>query len=100
MQRILTTLAAALVGLTSLGSTAALAQYAPYPPPYHHDGGPGPGYYHHWHHGDRYYGHRHFIDWRRYRLQPPPYGYRWVQDGPQFLLLNLNNGFVASVVVR
>jgi len=101
MKRFVILTAAAVIAATTVGSTTALAQqYAPYPPPYHHDNGPGPGYYHHWHHGDRFYGPHHFIDWRRYGLQQPPYGYRWVKDGPQFLLLNLNSGFIADVVIR
>jgi Ni/Co efflux regulator RcnB len=101
MKRFVTLIAAAAIAATTVGSTAALAQqYAPYPPPYHHDNGPGPDYYHHWHHGDRFYGPHRYIDWRHDGLQQPPYGYRWVQDGPQFLLLNLSNGFIANVVIR
>jgi Ni/Co efflux regulator RcnB len=67
----------------ALGSAAvAQAQYyhQPVPPGYYH-------HHHHWHAGDRYYGPRHFVHWRRYRLPPPPYGYVWVQAGPQFLLI-------------
>ena len=66
----------------ALGS-AAVAQaqyYQPVPPGYWH-------HHHHWHVGDRYYGPRHFVHWRRHHLPPPPYGYVWVQEGPQFLLI-------------
>jgi Nickel/cobalt transporter regulator len=74
-------LIASTVAVLSLGSAAvAQAQYYPAPPP---------GYYHHyWHEGDRYYGPRHIVrHWRYYHLPPPPYGYVWVQTGPQFLLI-------------
>jgi Ni/Co efflux regulator RcnB len=67
----------------SLG-TAAVAQAQYYPPP-------SPGYWHHhhhWHVGERYYGPRHIIvHWRYHHLPPPPYGYVWVQAGPQVLLI-------------
>ena len=66
----------------SLG-TAAVAQAQYYAPP--------PGYWHHhhhWHVGERYHGPRHIImHWRRHDLPPPPYGYVWVQYGPQYLLI-------------
>jgi hypothetical protein len=98
MKRFAITLTATAVAWAGLGANAALAQqYAPHPPPYQHYNGPQ---YHHWHHGDHFYGAHHFIDWRRYGLQRPPHGYRWVKDGPQFLLLNLDNGFIADVVIR
>jgi hypothetical protein len=98
MKRFFTTMAATAIALAGLGSTAAMAQqYAPYPPPYHHDHGPA---YHHWHHGDRFYGAHHFVDWRRFGLPRPPHGYRWLKDGPQFVLVNLDNGFVADVLIR
>jgi hypothetical protein len=67
----------------SLG-TAAVAQAQYYPPP-------PPGYWHHhhhWHPGDRYFGPRHVIvHWYHHHLPRPPYGYVWMQDGPQFLLV-------------
>ena len=66
----------------SLG-TAAVAQAQYYAPP--------PGYWHHhhhWHVGERYHGPQHIIvHWRRHDLPPPPYGYFWVQYGPQYLLI-------------
>lgn len=68
----------------SLG-TAAVAQaqhYAPPPGYWHHH------HHHHWHVGEWYHGPRHIIvHWRRHDLPPPPYGYVWVQYGPQFLLI-------------
>jgi Ni/Co efflux regulator RcnB len=64
----------------SLG-TVAVAQAYPPPPGYWH-------HHHHWHEGERFHGPRHIIvHWRHFRLSPPPYGYVWVKQGPQFLLL-------------
>jgi len=95
------TLLAALA-LAVAGTATANAQPAPgfYPPPPGYGGPPpgGPGW-HHWHRGDRYWGRAHYVDWRRYQLPPPPYGYRWLKEGPQFVLIG-GNGYVAQVLVR
>jgi Ni/Co efflux regulator RcnB len=63
------------------GAMAQAQYYQPAPPGYYY-------HHHHWHAGERYYGPRHIIvHWRRYRLPPPPHGYVWVQEGPQYLLV-------------
>jgi Ni/Co efflux regulator RcnB len=36
--------------------------------------------------------------WNHYHLPPPPYGSVWVQEGPQFVLLD-GRGFVTRVWV-
>jgi Ni/Co efflux regulator RcnB len=40
------------------------------------------------------------IDYRRYRLPPPMQGYRWVRVENRFLLVGINDGLVADVIVR
>jgi Ni/Co efflux regulator RcnB len=81
----------AAVAAASFGTCVAQAQpYQPGPPP--------PGW-HHWHRGDRYYGPRRVVThWNHYHLPPPPYGSVWVQEGPQFVLLD-GRGFVTRVWV-
>jgi Ni/Co efflux regulator RcnB len=83
MNKLRSFLVAGTAVIASLG-TAAVAQaqyYHPAPPGYYH-------HHHYWHAGDRYFGPRHIIvHWHHYRLPPPPYGYVWVQAGPQFLLI-------------
>ncbi|HXQ09766.1 MAG TPA: RcnB family protein [Caulobacteraceae bacterium] len=37
-------------------------------------------------------------DYWDYDLPVPPYGYEWVRNGPDALLVNINSGFVAEVV--
>ena len=36
-------------------------------------------------------------DWNRYHLRRPPYGYRWVRHGRNFLLVSRANGFILDV---
>jgi hypothetical protein len=93
MYRLRTFCAAAAVALTAFAAAPALAQ--PSPPAY----GP-PGAWHHWHEGDRYFGPRHVVDWRYDRLPPPPHGYQWVRDAHQFVLLGVNTGVIAEIIVR
>jgi hypothetical protein len=82
---------AAAVACAALGATAAQAQYYAPPPP--------PGYYHHhWHRGERYDGPREIVHhWDHYRLPPPPYGYVWIRDGHDFLLVR-GDGLIARVI--
>jgi Ni/Co efflux regulator RcnB len=40
------------------------------------------------------------IDYRRYRLPPPAQGYRWVRVENRFLLVGINDGLIADVIVR
>ncbi|PZM13114.1 RcnB family protein [Rhizobium tubonense] len=39
------------------------------------------------------------IDYRRYRLQAPPRGYRWVRVDNSFLLIGLTSGLISNVVI-
>ncbi len=103
MKRLTTLTVAAVFGLFTAG--AALAQYygpPPGPPPgYGHPPGYGPGpAWHRWHRGDRFYGPREYVpDWRHNHLPPPPYGYRWVRYPHQYVLIGINTGIVAQVIV-
>ncbi|AIC27970.1 hypothetical protein IE4803_CH02842 [Rhizobium etli bv. phaseoli str. IE4803] len=38
-------------------------------------------------------------DYRRYRLAPPPRGYRWVRADRDFLLIGITNGVISNVIV-
>ncbi|MBB4195729.1 Ni/Co efflux regulator RcnB [Rhizobium aethiopicum] len=45
---------------------------------------------------------RHFHDindYRRYRLPPPPRGYRWFRADNDFLLLGVTSGVISSIIV-
>ncbi|MCH4094943.1 MAG: RcnB family protein [Acetobacter peroxydans] len=59
--------------------------------------GPGPMT---WRRGDRYWGGAPWVnDWRAYPgLYAPPYGYRWVQAGNQFLLTAVATGIISAIV--
>jgi hypothetical protein len=113
MKRLKTLTIAAMLGLFTAG--AAMAQnYGPPPgpppgppgPPGYGHPGPGPGYgpgpaWHRWHRGERFYGPRVYVpDWAYYHLAPPPYGYRWVRYPHQYVLIGINSGIVAQVIVR
>lgn len=37
-------------------------------------------------------------DYRRYRLAPPPRGYRWVRADHDFLLIGVTNGVISSII--
>ncbi|NHN88978.1 RcnB family protein [Acetobacter conturbans] len=60
---------------------------------------PGPGG---WRAGNRYWGGDPWIDnWQTYPgLYAPPYGYRWVQAGNQFLLTAIASGVISAVVAQ
>jgi Ni/Co efflux regulator RcnB len=55
-----------------------------------------------WRHGDylpgAYYAPRYFVDYRSYRLSPPPYGYRWVRVDHDILLTALATGLVVDAM--
>jgi Ni/Co efflux regulator RcnB len=56
---------------------------------------------HYWHHGDHYTGGRNYVtNYQIYHLNAPPSGYRWVQDGSQFVLIGLASGIIADVIVN
>lgn len=55
--------------------------------------------------GDRlphaYRSHQYVVeDWWRHRLSPPPRGHRWMQIGPQYMLVAVPAGIVLNVVFR
>ena len=71
----------------------------------HHDNGKHKGWEKQaWKRGDRiplaYVDSRYYInDYRVYRLQPPPAGYRWVRPmDDRYLLVNLASGLVAEAL--
>jgi len=37
-------------------------------------------------------------DWRYLRLRPPPFGFHWVREGHDFLLVNNRSGIIANVM--
>lgn len=55
-----------------------------------------------WRPGARYWGGDPWINnWQSYRgLYAPPYGYRWIQSGNQFLLTAIATGIISAVVVN
>ncbi|AVT11893.1 RcnB family protein [Paracidovorax avenae] len=83
-------------------------------PPRHHPGPPpharahgrrGAGPHHDWYRGSRlppmYRSHHYVVqDWRMHHLAPPPRGYHWVQNGPDYLLISVGSGVVAQIVFR
>ena len=64
-------------------------------------GGPPPQAIRRWQPGARYWGGDPWINnWQSYRgLYAPPYGYRWVQAGDQFLLTAIATGIISAVIV-
>ncbi|GBQ27419.1 hypothetical protein AA0472_2395 [Acetobacter estunensis NRIC 0472] len=53
-----------------------------------------------WRRGERYWGGAPWIsNWNRYPgLYAPPYGYRWVQAGNQFLLTAIATGVITAII--
>ncbi|MFT8674857.1 MAG: RcnB family protein [Acetobacter sp.] len=53
-----------------------------------------------WQRGQRYWGGDPWIDnWRAYPgLYAPPYGYRWVRSGDQFLLTAVASGMISAII--
>ncbi|MBY4592976.1 RcnB family protein [Rhizobium redzepovicii] len=37
-------------------------------------------------------------DYRRYRLAPPPRGYRWVRADNDYLLIGITSGVISSII--
>jgi Ni/Co efflux regulator RcnB len=62
------------------------------------------GYYgrpHRWERGYRYDGPMYIVnDYRGYRLAPPPYGYRWVRNDGNFLLVSIGDSMILDLVIR
>jgi Ni/Co efflux regulator RcnB len=120
MKRILLSAAAlALAGAFSIGTQASAQPYDYY----HHDNGYHRGYYDrgYYRHGDyrpvRYQGWRDRSDWRRggyvgyadwnrgyqvdyyrYHLQRPPYGYEWRRVGDNYVLAAIATGLIADII--
>ncbi len=63
-----------------------------------------PSYAHRWQRGERlgHYNDRYrVIDYRDYRLDRPPYGYRWVEDdNGDFILAALAGGLIAAIIAN
>jgi Ni/Co efflux regulator RcnB len=52
----------------------------------------------HWQRGYRYDGPMYIVnDYRGYRLAPPPYGYRWVRNDGNFLLVSIGDGVILDI---
>ena len=50
---------------------------------------------------DYYRGHEYVVDdWRGHRLQAPPRGYNWVQVGPDYVLVAIATGIIASILLN
>ncbi len=48
-----------------------------------------------------YHGNRYVVrDWQHYHLCQPSYGYEWVQDGDQFVLIAIATGIVTDVILN
>lgn len=45
-----------------------------------------------------YYGSSYYIDYRPYRLAPPPYGYRWTRVGNDVYLVSVRDGLIVDMV--
>jgi len=55
----------------------------------------------HWERGYRYDGPMYIVnDYRAYRLAPPPYGYRWVRNDGNYLLVSIGDNMILDLVVR
>ena len=69
------------------------------------DRGPGAGPEHNFYRGGRLppqYRERMYVvdDWRGHRLQRPPRGYHWVQTGPDYVLVAITTGIIASILLN
>ena len=38
------------------------------------------------------------VDYRHHHLKAPPHGYRWVQQGNDYLMIGIASGIIASIV--
>jgi Ni/Co efflux regulator RcnB len=67
--------------------------------------GPGAGPNHNFYSGGRlpqqYRGGQYVVsDWRGHHLRQPPRGYQWVQTGPDFVLVAITTGIIASILLN
>lgn len=47
-----------------------------------------------------YYSPQYYVsDWRGHHLYAPPYGYQWVQVGPDYVLIALATGLIANLIL-
>ncbi len=54
-----------------------------------------------WERGYRYDGPMYIVnDYSYYRLAPPPYGYRWVREDNNYLLVSIGNNLILDMVIR
>lgn len=54
-----------------------------------------------WERGYRYDGPMYIVnDYSYYRLSPPPYGYRWVREDNNYLLVSIGNNLILDMVIR
>jgi Ni/Co efflux regulator RcnB len=61
----------------------------------HYRGGPR------WARGYRYDGPMYIVnDYSYYRLAPPPYGYRWVRESNNYLLVSIGDSMILDMVIR
>lgn len=77
-------------------------RYREVPRAYYRDG-PRPGY--RFYRGGRlpyeYRSHQYVVDdWRGHQLRRPPRGYHWVQAGPDYLLVAIASGVIASILLN
>jgi len=53
-----------------------------------------------WNNGGHYGGSRVvFSNWGLYQLQQPTYGYEWVQDGDELVLIEIDTGIISNVFI-
>ncbi|MEP6876854.1 MAG: RcnB family protein [Burkholderiales bacterium] len=74
-------------------------------PPPHMDRGRGAGPDYNFYRGGRlppqYRGREYVVDdWRGHHLRQPPRGYHWVQTGPDYLLVAISTGIIASILLN
>jgi hypothetical protein len=87
-----TFLAATGLAFSLMVAAPAFAQNYYAPPPAWHE------HHHHWHPGEHFYGHPDFVHhWEHFHLAPPPYGFAWVRADHQFLLINVETGWIRDV---
>ncbi len=54
-----------------------------------------------WERGVRYDGPMYIVnDYVDYRLAPPPYGYRWVRDDRNYVLVSIGDNMILDVAIR
>jgi Ni/Co efflux regulator RcnB len=47
-----------------------------------------------------YRGPAYVVDYREYRLSPPPRGHRWVQVGADYVLIAIATGVIANIILN